>query len=262
MLERKNEVQRRSQFDRFNIADEIRGTKADSILKRIKGQFDKILPTGSDFIESDINLQASLEVGALNFLAQAKNVFGNLITLSIIDDGQIVASVDEEQSIDFDAVPDAGAWSISLYSEETAELAFDDDAAAVQTALRAINGLEDVTVTGDYSSGFAVVFEGTSSGIDHPLLVEETNTLENTSTPVVITITEDVAGVPGIDTVRADVGGSDIKIHCESGATNTDIKNIVEASTKASNLVSVTIDAGEEATVATTVSNAEFSGGA
>jgi hypothetical protein len=149
---------------------------------------------------------------------------------------------------------------VSLNSESTSDLAFDADAAAVQAALRLINGLEAVTVSGDYTSGFTVVFAGASG--DQPLLVEETNTLEESASPVGITITEEVAGVAGSDTTGVIVSGKDIKIHCESGATNEDVENLVEGSSIANALVSIAVESGEEATEATTVSNAPLRGGA
>src|SRR5690606_1486955 len=137
-----------------------------------------------------------------------------------------VPAIDEEQLIAFDAVPDSGLWSVSYGAESTSDLAFNDNAAAVQAALRLIEGLEEVTVTGDYTAGFTVVFEGTAGGIDHPLLVEDTNTLTASAVPVVITITEEVAGepaIPAVDTTGVIVAGNDIKIYCESAATNQDV---------------------------------------
>lgn len=258
----RNKVQRASKYDKINVADEVRGQAATRMLARIKFQFDKVIRSDIDLLENDINKQASLKVGELNFLAKAKNAFGNLLTLSIIKDAVVVAPVDEEQTITFDAVPDAGLWSISLYSQSTTDLAFNADATAVQAALNAISGLEDVTVTGDYTLGFTVVFAGGASGIDHPLLVEETNTLEAAAVPVVITITETVAGVPGTDTRSVIVNDSDIKIHCLVAATNAEVKAQVEASAPASALTSVTIDAGQDAVAATAVLNAPFTGGA
>lgn len=257
----RSKVQDDAKFDQINVADEVRGQAASRMLAIIKAQFDKVIGP-IDLLEPDNNKQASLKVDALNFLAKAKNAFGNLITLSIIDDAVVSAAVDEEQLIAFDAVPDTGLWSVSYGSESTSDLAFNDNAAAVQAALRLIAGLEDVTVTGDYSLGFTVVFEGAAGGTDQPLLVEDTNTLEASAVPVVITITEEVQGEAAVDTTGVVVIGKDIKVHCESAATNTDVKDLIEASAQASALISVTIDSGEEATAATAILNAEFTGGA
>lgn len=258
----REKVQTQAKFDKINVADEVRGQAASRMLSRIKSQFDKVIRSDIDMLESDINKQASLEVGALNFLAKAKNTFGNLLTLSIIKDAVVVAPVSEQQLIAFGTVPDAGLWSVSLYSQLTTNLAFNANAAAVQAALRAINGLADVTVSGDYTVGFTVVFAGASSGINHPLLVEGTNTLTTLAAPVVITISQTVAGVPGTDTRSVTVAGSDIKIHCLVAATNAEVKAQIEASAPASALISATIDAGQDAVAATAALNSEFTGGA
>src|SRR5690606_36510906 len=113
------DVQQGSQYDKINVADEVRGQAASRMLARIKLQWDKVIRTGNDMLEFDINEQASLKVDALKFLARAKNAFGNLLTLSIIKTGVISAAVDEEQLIAFDAVPDAGLWSVSFNGVST-----------------------------------------------------------------------------------------------------------------------------------------------
>lgn len=261
----KEKVQKGAKYDKKNLADEVRERSplAKSVVDRTaRIMFQQILRTDVAIQpeDYDTNQQSSLEVGALNFVSKEENPASNLITLSIIKDASVVASVDEEQTIEFDAVPDAGLWSISLYSESTSDLAFNANAAAVQSALRLINGLEDVTVTGDYTAGFTVVFAGASSGIDHPLLVEETNTLEAAAVPVVITITETVAGVPGVDTRSVIVDGSDIKVHCIAAATNAEVETQIEASAPASALISVSVDAGQDAVAATAILNAPFTG--
>lgn len=268
IAELKNKVQIGSQFDKINVADEIRGVKANEIMRRIKLQFDKVIRNDVDLMGPDLNEQASLKIDALNFLAKAKNAFGNLLTLSIIKTATVepeVPAIDEEQLIAFDAVPDAGLWSVSYGAESTSDMAFNDNAAAVQAALRLIEGLEEVTVTGDYTAGFTVVFEGTAGGVDHSLLAEDTNTLTASAVPVVITITEEVAGepaIPAVDTTGIIIAGSDIKIYCESSSTNQDVVDLIEASAPASALISATIDSGEEATSATAALNEPFSGGA
>lgn len=258
----KQKVQKGSNYDKRNVADEVRGVKANQVMLAIKRRIDAVLGTENDELESDLNQASSLEVGALNFISKAKNQFTNLLTLSIIKTATIEAAVDEEQLIDFDAVPDAGLWSVSFGAESTSDLAFNANAAAVQAALRLIEGLEDVTVTGDYTAGFTVVFAGVAGGTDQPLLVEDTNTLEAAAVPVVITITEEVAGEAGVDTTGVIVDNNDIKIYCASAATNTEVKALVDASAQASALITTTIDAGQGAVSATAALNKPFSGGA
>ena len=107
---------------------------------------------------------------------------------------------DEIQDIDFDAVPDDGEWTLIFDGDETGTLAFDDDATAVQTALRLISGLEEVTVSGNYTSGFTVTFTDGSGFIDQPLLQIGTNTLQASAVDVAVTFTETTKGVlPNVD---------------------------------------------------------------
>lgn len=110
-----------------------------------------------------------------------------------------IAEVEEIQLIEFDAVPDAGNFRIDYDGAETADIAFNANAAAVQAALRLVAGLGAVTVTGDFTAGFEVVMVGVNSP---ELLVEGTvNTLENTAVPVVITTSVDTAYVAQAATV-------------------------------------------------------------
>ena len=60
--------------------------------------------------------------------------------------------------IDFDAVPDAGTWRFEWNGQESADMAFNVDATALQTEFNLFAGHTGVTVTGDYSSGFLFTF--------------------------------------------------------------------------------------------------------
>ena len=69
----------------------------------------------------------------------------------------------ETQLISFSTVPTSGGFTLTYGAETTAVISYDDLAADVQTALRALTGLESVTVTGNFSSGFVVAFIGVQS---------------------------------------------------------------------------------------------------
>lgn len=89
--------------------------------------------------------------------------------------------------VEFSAVPDAGAFTLEVNGEETASIPFDADAADVLQALRDLDVLEDtqVEVTGDFTAGFEIIiYEFPAPNT----IAEGANTLENTSTPVTITI--------------------------------------------------------------------------
>ena len=92
------------------------------------------------------------------------------------------------QTIEFSSEPDSGAFTLTYDDVATASIAYNDNAAAIQTKLRAVTGLSSVTVTGSIASGLTVTF----TGVTPPalLLVEGTNTLQDGSDDVTITITE------------------------------------------------------------------------
>lgn len=71
------------------------------------------------------------------------------------------------QLITFGELPTQGAFLLTYGVTDTAEINFDDNAAAVQVALRAITGLEDITVSGNFTDGFLVTF----IGLDEPTLL-------------------------------------------------------------------------------------------
>lgn len=60
--------------------------------------------------------------------------------------------------IDFDAVPDNGTWRMEWNGQESADLAYNANAAAVEAEFNLFSGHTGVTVTGDYSSGFVFEF--------------------------------------------------------------------------------------------------------
>lgn len=115
-------------------------------------------------------------------------------TVEVVDASTLeIEAVTEVQSIAFDNVPDAGTWTITYGEETTSALAFDANAAAVQAALRLFEGLEDVTVTGDYANDFVVTFVGVDGDVE-ALEVDDAD-LEFESGAVEASVSEDTAGV-------------------------------------------------------------------
>lgn len=74
--------------------------------------------------------------------------------------------IDEIQQIGFSHVPDEGSWTIEFDGETTAPLAFNANAAAVQSALIALTNIAAVTVTGNYTTGFTIEWTGTDGHRD------------------------------------------------------------------------------------------------
>lgn len=93
----------------------------------------------------------------------------------------------DRQKVAFSTPPDSGTWTLKYGVLSTASLNFNDNAATVQAALRAISGLETVNVTGDYTNGFFVTFIGVNSPVS---LLTSTSALLNGVTAVTIAVTD------------------------------------------------------------------------
>jgi len=102
------------------------------------------------------------------------------------------------QLISFSVVPTLGGFYLTYNAINTSVFPFNESAANIQIALRLIAGLSNITVTGNFTSGFLVTF----IGVDSPLML--TSTLDVTPLDAVITISEST-GVPWIPIIkRAD----------------------------------------------------------
>lgn len=94
------------------------------------------------------------------------------------------------QVISFDALPTQGSFKLDYNGNQTTALAFNVNAASVQTALRLLAGLADVTVSGSVSAGFTVVFPGFST---EPILIlpaDHATLLDTDNEAVEITIAQ------------------------------------------------------------------------
>ena len=76
------------------------------------------------------------------------------------NDVTLVAGTDEVQLISFSGVPTGGDFKITFDGETTTPIAYSDDATAVEAALEALDNIDDVTVTGDFTLGFTITFVG------------------------------------------------------------------------------------------------------
>lgn len=91
------------------------------------------------------------------------------------------------QVISFSSLPTSGSYTLSWKDDTSSAIAFGANAAAVQTAIRTIAGLEEITVTGNAVDGFTVLFIGVDGIAD--LLEVAASTLNAT---ISITETDEV----------------------------------------------------------------------
>ena len=118
---------------------------------------------------------------------------------SPISDVTLVAGQSCVQKIAFSAVPASGTWQIDLGGTETALLPFNANAAAVQTAIQGLEFASGCTVTGDYTSGFTIHFNGAGTGglmVQPQFVIVENSLLDGGSNPIVVTPS---TLTPGID---------------------------------------------------------------
>lgn len=93
----------------------------------------------------------------------------------------------DQQLLTFSAVPDSGTFLLTRNAVSTAPIPFDATATVVQASLRALVGLENVTVVGDFTAGFTITF----IGVDAPVsAINKTSNLLNGVTPVTIAVSD------------------------------------------------------------------------
>lgn len=137
---------------------------------------------------------------ALKVFSQKPNILaggGYLVVIAFAD----TADVTEVQLVEFSAVPTSGSYKLKYGANETAAIAFGDNAAAVQAALQLVAGLGAVTVTGDTTVGFSVTFTGISGPATLLLVTENSlqaagpvnvETTVSVTTPGTVLSTEDL----------------------------------------------------------------------
>lgn len=110
----------------------------------------------------------------------------------------LVAGQNCIQTISFSAVPTVGQWQLAINGNTTSVLAYNANAAAIQTAVRVLEFCSGCTVTGDYTAGFTITFLGAGTGgtMEQPQFTVPLNTLEAGMSVVNITT---VITQPGID---------------------------------------------------------------
>jgi len=131
----------------------------------------------------------------------------------------ISAAVDEIQKIEFSTVPTSGTWQLVFSSATTGDLAYNDPANTVSSALESLTsiGTNNVSVSGSYSAGFTIQFDNALSGVGVSML--EANNSLSAATTVSITITEVIEGGSYIDiTATATTAGA---IAASAGQINT-----------------------------------------
>jgi uncharacterized phage protein gp47/JayE len=154
----------------------------------------------------------------------------------------LVAGVNCEQLIEFSAVPDAGTFTITYRGQTTSAIAYNANAAAVQSALNALSNLSGVVVTGNFTSGFTVEFDG-DDGLQPQTLLSATSSLTLAMVAVDIDVTETVVGEPQgmVDCQAMETGPVDAPLY-----TLTEIDTPVSGLDRVWNVYEFSIGRNEE----------------
>lgn len=124
------------------------------------------------------------------------------VVFSTDEEVTLGAGVDEVQTVAFAGTPASGTFKLQYTdylgdSTKTATLNWNDSAATIQAALRAISGCEGVVVTGSIAAGLTITFSGVSGKrpqVELTAPAADNNLLDGVSASVVITITETTPG--------------------------------------------------------------------
>lgn len=135
-------------------------------------------------------------------------------------DGFNLSPQQEIQTVQFSATPTSGTFVLNYGLNNTAAINFNDAAVDVQTKMRAVDGLQNVVVSGaiDLASGLTLTFPTTDGDRDQVQL--GANTLSS-GTPVVVTT---ATTQEGISDVTGSINGAQVitTINATSFTFNTD----------------------------------------
>lgn len=110
----------------------------------------------------------------------------------------LVAGQSCVQTVSFSSVPTVGQWQLSSNGNTTPLFNFNDSAATIQAGIQQVLFCSGCTVTGNYSTGFTITFNGAGTGgfMVQPQFTVPYNTLEASAVIVAVTPLITVAGIP------------------------------------------------------------------
>jgi len=193
-----------------------------------KSQLDNVVTltgiTRQPGVKSNVALTFLGDVGTVIPSGSVFSVDGNSSSRFVLDqDVTIGAGQNEIQTITFSLVPDAGNFKIRYNGQDTGVLAHGATSQNVEDALNGLPDLSEVQVTGDFSGGFLITFQGADGLKEHELLTIVDNTLEQSSTAVTTAVTETQEGFP--NRVIATVYGEEVGPTTAPSGTLTIIEN-------------------------------------
>ena len=124
MAKLRDDIQRKVQFDKINISDDLRGTDLTKYIKtRIVEQGIKVNRTAiAPAQETDLNIKATLTVSGIKMDSDADGQNANLITFEIVDGES------------------AGAASVQVKKKRHIKLKVESGVTTINTAIAALQG--------------------------------------------------------------------------------------------------------------------------
>jgi len=139
-------------------------------------------------INSSVTLKLLGDIGTIIPTGSQVSKLGDELTIfETTEIGTIDSGSDEIQNISFSNIPDSGEFKLTYNSVETSALPSSSVASDVENALNSLPDLSSVVVTGDFSVGFLISFQGADGKKNHELLSVTLNTLQEGLNVVVAT---------------------------------------------------------------------------
>jgi len=98
--------------------------------------------------------------------------------------GRKLEDVNSKATLAFTGTPSAGTWTLDIGIGDATPVttgnityAADDDTALIETAIEALSGITEVTVTGLYSTGYTIEFTGVDAAADFRVTVIDVSSL-------------------------------------------------------------------------------------
>lgn len=146
--------------------------------------------------------------------------------------GRKFEDVNSKATLAFTGTPSAGTWTLfvgigSATPIETGNITYsaDDDTAAIETAIEALSGITEVTVSGLYSTGYTIEFTGVDAASDFRITAIDVSSLTGV-TAATVAMTQYGSAVETWDTcLNAIIAADDDWYFLEASATaEADIK--------------------------------------
>jgi hypothetical protein len=131
----------------------------------------------SDMLEDGFQTTDDLYIAALKLMGQE-------LSSPQFKVGRKLEDVNAKASLEFTGTPSAGTWTLDVGIGEATPVttgaitySADDDTAAIETAIEALTGITEVTVTGLYSTGYTIEFTGVDAAADFRITAIDVSSL-------------------------------------------------------------------------------------